>query len=33
MLIAACPQTSAVMPAASRFANGSRHAIASRIPA
>ena len=33
MLIAACPQTSAVIPAASRFANGSREAIASRIPA
>jgi len=33
MLIAACPHTSAVIPAASRFANGSRHAIASRIPA
>jgi hypothetical protein len=33
MLIAACPQTSAVTPAASRFANGSRQAIASRIPA
>jgi len=33
MLIAACPQTSAVIPAASRFANGSRQAIASRIPA
>jgi hypothetical protein len=33
MLIAACPQTSAVIPAASRFANGSRDAIASRTPA
>jgi len=33
MLIAACPQTSAVIPAASRFANGSREAIASRTPA
>jgi hypothetical protein len=33
MLIAACPQTSAVIPAASRFAKGSRQPIASRIPA
>ena len=33
MLIAACPQTSAVTPAASRLANGSRETIASRTPA
>jgi hypothetical protein len=33
MLIAAWPQTSAVIPAARRFANGLRHAIASRTPA
>ena len=33
MLIAAWPQTSAVIPAASRFANGSRQAMASRTPA
>ena len=33
MLIAACPQTSAVIPAASRFPNGSRQRIASRRPA
>ena len=33
MLIAACPQTSAVIPAASRFPKGSRQAIASLIPA
>jgi len=33
MLIAACPQTRAVMPAASRFANGSLQAIAIRVPA
>jgi hypothetical protein len=33
MLIAACPQTSAVIPEASRFANGSRDAMASRTPA
>ena len=33
MLIAACPQTSAVIPAASRLPNGSLHVIASRRPA
>lgn len=33
MLIAAWPQMSAVMPAASRFPNGSLHAIARRSPA
>jgi hypothetical protein len=33
MLIAAWPQTRAVMPAASRFANGSREVMASRTPA
>ena len=33
MLIAACPQTSAVIPAASRFPKGSRQASASLIPA
>ena len=32
-LIAACPHTSAVMPAARRFPNGSLHAIARRRPA
>jgi hypothetical protein len=32
-LIAACPQTSAVMPAASRFPNGSLHPSATRSPA
>ena len=33
MLIAACPQTSAVTPAASRLANGSLQAMAIRTPA
>jgi hypothetical protein len=32
-LIAAWPHVSAVIPAASRFPNGSLHAIASRSPA
>ena len=32
-LIAACPQTSAVIPAASRFPKGSLQLIASRRPA
>ena len=33
MLMNACPQTSTVSPAASRFPNGSRHASAMRSPA
>lgn len=32
-LIAACPQTSAVMPAARRFPNGSLQPMARRSPA